>query len=140
MISWKSALLNIRALLSITYLAVRAQRIRRHSLQSTLEVLPRISVSKQLSTEQLVRWSIGVSRRMGRMFGTLDTCIVHSLIVAHLVGDRGVVHIHVGFRAAGGVAPAEGHAWVTLDGEAITAPNDQPDKTPYTPVQSLEIL
>ncbi len=50
-----------------------------------------------------------------------NTCITRSLVFATLISDREQVVIHIGFRSGNdrGHRTAEGHAWVTLDGNSV---------------------
>ncbi|MGV8042276.1 MAG: hypothetical protein AB2L07_20240 [Thermoanaerobaculaceae bacterium] len=50
-----------------------------------------------------------------RWRGGLDTCLVRALVAGTLMSDRSDVVLHVGFRPdPGGVARADGHAWLAV--------------------------
>ncbi len=58
--------------------------------------------------------------RMKWWMGGLDSCLSRSLVAGALVADRADVVVHIGFRSVKGWPheSADGHAWLTVSGEA----------------------
>jgi hypothetical protein len=79
-----------------------------------------------VAPEDAWRAAVRAGTRLARWRGALDSCLTRALVVAALVADRDEVAIHVGFRRGqsaildAGTALHEGHAWVSVDGVAVT--------------------
>ena len=69
------------------------------------------------------RATLRACRRLARWTGALDTCLIRALVLGALLADREGVVLHLGFRPGNaGAGSADGHAWLTLNGEPILDP------------------
>lgn len=128
-------LLFVRAL----PLAKRAQRVRtvpipvlvtdlhRHGAEFGGYSIDRLSLAAERAT---ARWSA--------WFGGMNTCLVRSLVLGAMLGDRGDVVLNVGFRPGDGPQPGlNGHAWVTVDSIPVGRDGDLA-ATRYTRVLEVQ--
>jgi hypothetical protein len=59
-------------------------------------------------------------RFLSRLTGARHTCLTRSLVTGALLAGRPGVELHIGFKAPGGDAVVDGHAWVTVDGHSAS--------------------
>lgn len=120
-------------------LAKRAQRarsvpipvlvtdLRRHGAGLGGYPIDRLSLAAERAT---ARWST--------WFGGMNTCLVRSLVLGGLLGDRGDVVLNVGFCPGDGPEPSlTGHAWVTVNSKPVGRDGDLA-ATRYTRVLEVQ--
>lgn len=107
-------------------LARRAQRAREQRLSAVVREMAR-SKGRVREPRRARVAAIRACGRYGRWFGGLSTCLTRSLVAGALLCGRHEVLLHVGFRSGSDGAHADGHAWLTVDGEELdpTLPGEQ---------------
>ncbi|MFZ5786943.1 MAG: lasso peptide biosynthesis protein [Acidobacteriota bacterium] len=108
-------------------LSAAAQGVRTGPLPAAAARLAGMGrLPRGVAPEDAWRAAVRAGMRLARWRGALDSCLTRSLVVAALLCDRDGVAIHVGFRSGqkaildAGTALHEGHAWVSVDGAAVT--------------------
>jgi hypothetical protein len=105
-------------------LARRAQAVLRLPLPEVVAAMA--AAGGRENRVRKVRVAAGrACSRYGRWFGGLDSCLTRSLVAGALLSSTHDVVLHVGFRPGEAEPPADGHAWLTVNGERIdVAPPD----------------
>jgi hypothetical protein len=109
-------------------LGYQARRLR---LQPVSEVAQRMlafrGLPRQVPPAEAQRAAARACRRLERWLDGVDSCLTRSLVAGVLLADRAEVVLHVGFRSVRGSPglSADGHAWLTLGGEAVGEPHPE---------------
>lgn len=111
-------------------LAAAAQRVREVPLPELIESLRRRR-APSCADPGRARAAAGRALRLLRLvFGSLDTCLVRALTVARLLAPHHEVSLCLGFRPVPSGVPADGHAWLLVDGGELQVATP-PDGLPY---------
>lgn len=120
-------------------LAKRAQRARTVPIPALVADLHRHGA--RLGGHPIDRLSLAVERATARWsawFGGMNTCLVRSLVLGAMLGDRGDVVLNVGFCPGDGPEPSlTGHAWVTVNSTPVGRDGDLA-ATRYTRVLEVQ--
>ncbi|HQR47211.1 MAG TPA: lasso peptide biosynthesis B2 protein [Thermoanaerobaculia bacterium] len=95
----------------------------RRDLARDKPLLPDSTTAKkrQAPSPDVVVTALLASRRAVARLSPLNTCLTRSVVLYRLLERYDGVAIHFGFRRREGAL--EGHAWVTVDGEAVGEPD-----------------
>ncbi len=116
--------------------AVAAQRARRVPLPELLEQLA-ARPGPSCNDVERARAAAGRALRLLRLAtGSLDTCLVRALTVGRLLSRHHRVRLCLGFRPVPGGRPADGHAWLLVDGRVLQVATP-PEGAPYEPAAEL---
>lgn len=116
--------------------AMRAQRAREVPLPELLEQLAG-RPGPSCGDVDRARAAAGRALRLLRLAtGSLDTCLMRALTVGRLLAPHHRVHLCLGFRPAPGGRPADGHAWLKVDGRELQVAVP-PEGTPYEPATEI---
>lgn len=108
-------------------LFVRALGLARHAQRASSVPLPKLVAemsrkrrgSRHHSVDRLTRATVRATSRWSRWFGGLDTCLIRSLVLGALLGDRTGVALNIGFKPGEEKLAVDGHAWVTIEGSPV---------------------
>jgi hypothetical protein len=101
-------------------LARRAQRVRSTPVAEVVADIARVGGAGGRRPEDRVELAARRAvARWSRWFGGIDTCLTRSLVLGGMLGGRGDVVLHVGFRPGEEELGLDGHAWVTVDGRPV---------------------
>ncbi|MFZ1639826.1 MAG: lasso peptide biosynthesis B2 protein [Candidatus Contendobacter sp.] len=105
-------------------LAWIAQAIQSRPLSKVIARLEALRwLPRGADAEAARRATLRACGRLARWTGGLDTCLIRALVLGALLADREGVVLHLGFRpGSAGAGSADGHAWLTLNGEPVLDP------------------
>ncbi len=136
----RSAAREIALFLHALRLAAKVQGVRTRPLDEVVRDLVRTRrLPRASGADEASRAAGRACARVRRWAGGLDTCLTRSLVAGALLADQAGVVLHGGFRGAVAGAPADGHAWVTLDGRDVTPANDGAHAGPFLEALQLPL-
>lgn len=117
---YRDILLFVNAI-RLTYIAQTIQWRPLPKVIARLEVLWWLPCNADVEAAR--RATLRACGRLARWAGGLDTCLVRALVLGTLLADREGVVLHLGFRPGNtGAGIADGHAWLTLNGDPLLDP------------------
>jgi hypothetical protein len=113
-------LIDIALFVRALGLARRAQNVSSEPVPAVVHDMSRKSgKGLQFSISRIELASTRAVSRWKRWFGGVDSCLTRSLVLGALLAGRGEVALNIGFRPGDEEPSIDGHAWVTVDGQAI---------------------
>ena len=131
--SVSTAILALEAL----RLSRSAQAIRKHPLPRVIDEVARRSLVRPTDVARVLLAATRAGVRSKRWFGWVDTCLTRSVVAGAMLSRSREVVLCVGFRPGAAANPADGHAWLTVDGAPADGGGSEPEEEPYETV--LEI-
>ncbi len=107
-------------------LAATAQRAREVPLPELVEILARRPGPSSPEAPRVLAAASRAVRLWSAVAGSLDSCLVRSLVAGRMLAPHHAVRLVLGFRPTETAGAADGHAWLDVDGEPlqVTAPPD----------------
>jgi hypothetical protein len=130
---------EIALFLEALRLAWKAQAVRTRGPAEVARRLAPVLSWRGLHPDDALRATARACSRLGR-WGSLDSCLVRSLVFGSLMAGAGQVRLRVGFRpaASGDGDRPDGHAWVTI-GEATFTPVGEGPESGFTEVLAVPL-
>ena len=120
-------------------LARTVQGIRTHPLPRVIDNVARKCVLRQADVPRTLLAVSRAGSRSKRWFGWMNTCLTRSVVAGAMLAERRHVVLCVGFRPGAGQGPADGHAWLTVDGVTTDGSLITGHEGPYETVLEIPI-